>query len=52
MSYQVEWSDDLTTWSSAGVVETLLSDDGTTRQVKATMPAGSIGRRFVRLRVQ
>jgi hypothetical protein len=51
-SYQVEWSDDLTTWSGAGVVETLLSDDGTTQQVKATLPAGSGGRRFVRLRVQ
>lgn len=51
-TYQVEWSDDLTTWSGAGVVETLLSDDGTTQQVKATLPAGSGGRRFVRLRVQ
>ena len=50
--FQVEWSDDLTTWSGAGVVETLLSDDGTTQQVKATLPAGSGGRRFVRLRVQ
>jgi hypothetical protein len=51
-TYQVEWSDDLTTWSSAGVVETLLSDDDTYQQVKATLPAGSGGRRFVRLRVQ
>jgi formylglycine-generating enzyme required for sulfatase activity len=51
-AYQVEWSDDLTTWSSAGVVETLVGDDGTLQQVKATLPAGSGGRRFVRLRVQ
>ena len=51
-TFQVEWSDNLTTWSGAGVVETLLSDDGTTQQVKATLPAGSGGRRFVRLRVQ
>jgi hyaluronate lyase len=51
-TYQVEWSDDLTTWSTTGVVESLLSDNGTHQQVKATLPAGSAGRRFVRLRVQ
>ena len=51
-TFQVEWSDDLTTWSTAGVAESLLSDDGTHQQVKATLPAGSGGRRFVRLRVQ
>jgi hypothetical protein len=51
-TFQVEWSDDLTTWFTSGVVEGLLSDDGTLQQVKATLPAGSSGRRFVRLRVQ
>jgi hypothetical protein len=51
-TFQVEWSDDLTTWFTTGVVETLISDDGTHQQVKATLPAGSGGRRFVRLRVQ
>jgi hypothetical protein len=51
-TFQVEWSDDLTTWFTTGVVESLLSDDGTQQQVKATLPAGSGGRRFVRLRVQ
>jgi sugar lactone lactonase YvrE len=51
-SFQVEWSDDLTTWFTTGVVESLISDDGTHQQVKATLPAGSGGRRFVRLRVQ
>jgi hypothetical protein len=51
-TFQVEWSDDLTTWFTSGVVEGLLSDDGTLQQVKATLPAGSAGRRFVRLRVQ
>jgi hypothetical protein len=51
-TFQVEWSDDLTTWFSTGVVESLLSDDGTHQQVKATLPAGSGGGRFVRLRVQ
>jgi hypothetical protein len=51
-TFQVEWSDDLTTWFTTGVVESLISDDGTQQQVKATLPAGSGGRRFVRLRVQ
>lgn len=51
-TFQVEWSDDLTTWFTTGVVESLISDDGTLQQVKATLPAGSGGRRFVRLRVQ
>jgi hypothetical protein len=44
--------DDLTTWFTTGVVESLISDDGTQQQVKATLPAGSGGGRFVRLRVQ
>ena len=51
-TFQVEWSDDLTTWFTTGVVESLISDDGTQQQVKATLPAGSAGGRFVRLRVQ
>ncbi|MFO1439955.1 MAG: hypothetical protein U1F81_16650 [Verrucomicrobiaceae bacterium] len=51
-TFRVEWSDDLTTWFTTGVVESLISDDGTQQQVKATLPAGSGGRRFVRLRVQ
>jgi hypothetical protein len=33
------------------VAEQVLSDNGTVQQVKATLPAGSLGRRFVRLRV-
>ncbi len=48
----VEWRDDLTTgvWSSAGVTEQILSDNGTVQTVRATLPAGP-GPRFVRLRV-
>ncbi|MBK8036733.1 MAG: hypothetical protein IPK22_06290 [Verrucomicrobiaceae bacterium] len=51
--FTVEWNDTLSPlgWSSAGVVETILSNNGTTQQVKATLPAGSSGKRFVRLRV-
>lgn len=51
VTFTVEWSDDFTTWSTAGVSSAVLSDNGTTQQIKATMPAGANGRRFVRLRV-
>ena len=49
----VEWSDTLVTgsWDTAGVVQNIFSNNGTLQQVKATLPVGSSGRRFVRLRV-
>lgn len=51
--FSVEWNDALGTsgWVSTGVSETILSNNGTLQQVKATLPAGSAGRRFVRLKV-
>ena len=54
LTHAVEWSDTLATgsWSSAGVSEQILSDNGTVQQVKASVPAGSNGRRFVRVKVQ
>ncbi|MBK8038654.1 MAG: autotransporter-associated beta strand repeat-containing protein [Verrucomicrobiaceae bacterium] len=51
VTFTVEWSDDFTTWSTVGVSSAVLSDNGTIQQIKATMPAGGSGRRFVRLRV-
>lgn len=52
--YQVEWSDSLpgTSWSTVGVTESVLSLSGTIQTVKATLPAGGNGSRFVRLKVQ
>ena len=52
--FQVEWSDTLSalSWGSGGVIEEVLSDNGTEQHVKATLPVGSAGRRFVRLRVE
>lgn len=38
------------TWSTIGVTETILSDDGITQQVKTSIPAGTSLKRFVRLR--
>jgi autotransporter-associated beta strand protein len=53
VTFTVEWSDDFTTWSTAGVTQALVpgSDNGVTQQWKATMPAGANGRRFVHLKV-
>lgn len=53
MSFVREFSETLNgTWGTVGgLVETILSDDGVLQQVKTTVPAGSIGKRFVRLRV-
>jgi len=51
---QVEWSDDLTAsqWSVLGVTELVVGQSGSIQSVKASLPAGNMGRRFVRLRVQ
>lgn len=53
VSFAVEWSDDLSapSWSTAGVTESILSEDSAVQNVKAILSAGSGGQRFVRLRV-
>jgi len=51
----VEWSDSLSaaSWSTSGVsAPTILSDNGTTQQIKVSVPAGAgVTRRFVHLKV-
>jgi hypothetical protein len=51
--FGVEWSDTLAagSWSASEVTQTVLSDNGTLQQVQATLPAGSTGHLFVRLKV-
>ena len=52
--FSVEWSDELqgtTPWNTTGVREEVISTGNAVEQVKATLPAGGAGRRFVRLRV-
>ncbi|MFZ2279716.1 MAG: hypothetical protein WAW39_18100, partial [Prosthecobacter sp.] len=50
--FTVEWSDTLANdWQSTGVSEAILSDNGSVQQVKATLPAGSAGHRFMHLKV-
>ena len=50
--FTVEWSDTLLApWSTVGVTQQILSDNGTVQQVKATVPTGGNPRRFVRLSI-
>jgi hypothetical protein len=52
VSYEVQWTDALGgPWASTGVTESLHSDDGIIQQMKALVPAGLNGHRFVRLKV-
>jgi hypothetical protein len=49
----VEWSDSMAagSWTSAGTVESILSDNGVIEMVKVTIPASTSRRLFVRMRV-
>ncbi len=53
LQYAVEWSDSLApgSWSSAGVSESVIADNGVLQTVRAIVPSGTSGKRFVRLRV-
>ena len=55
VTYTVEESNDLgktDPWSQASVTETILSDDGQTRVIRAAVPAGAAPRKFLRLKVE
>jgi len=54
LNHAVEWSDTLLagSWSSDGITESVVGDDGVTQQMKATVDAGGNGRRFVHLKVE
>ena len=52
--FTIEWSDTLApnSWSTSGVTQSILSDNGTVQSVKATVPlAPAIPMRYVRLKV-
>ncbi len=53
VAFVVEWSDSLAegSWTSTGVTEQVLADTGTLQTVRASIPAGSGGRRFLHLRI-
>lgn len=52
--YQVEWSDSLAadSWSGESATEEIISTEGLLETVKASIPPGTTGRRFIRLRVE
>ena len=53
LTFTVEWSDTLAApdWTSSGVTSAVVSEDNSVRTVRATLPAGPGGQRFVRLRI-
>jgi hypothetical protein len=51
VTYGVEWSDTLIAWSTLGVTEQVLIDNGVVQQVKARVALGASGARFLRLKV-
>lgn len=51
ITFTVEWSDDLKTWSSLNVVESNVVDNGATESVSVTIPKDTSTHRFVRLKV-
>lgn len=53
VTWRVEWANtiDATTWSTAGVTQQIISDDGSRRTIRAIIPKGATGSRFVRLKV-
>ena len=52
VTYQVEWADTISgAWSSTGVTRQILSDDGSRRTIRATVPKGATSQRFVRLKI-
>ncbi len=53
VTYQIEWSDTLEagSWSTETVSQQITSTQGALETVKASVPAGAGGKRFLRLRV-
>jgi hypothetical protein len=55
LEYRIEWADRIglagAAWTGAGVSQEILSDDGTVRTIRASVPSGDNGSRFVRLNV-
>jgi hypothetical protein len=53
LAFSVEWTEELTTpnWNNVGVTEVSLGEDDQLRYIKASVPVGTNGRRFIRLNV-
>ncbi len=51
LSYVVQQSSDLLSWTAANVVNTILSDDGSTSVIQASIPVGASTKLWLRLSV-
>jgi hypothetical protein len=51
ITYHPEWSSDLSTWSTTGFTEVILSDNGTSQQVQDSIPITGTQSIFFHLRV-
>ena len=51
VTYHPEWSNDLVTWWNTGLIEQVVSDNGTIQQVQDSFPVNGAQAKFLRLRV-
>lgn len=53
VNYQVEWSNDLLSgeWTSSGLLEQIIADDGTSRTVQVTIPTQKMEKQFIKLKI-
>ncbi|MES2474666.1 MAG: choice-of-anchor Q domain-containing protein [Verrucomicrobiota bacterium] len=51
LDYTPEWSANLATWSPLGITQQILTDDGITQQIRASIPATPGAARFLRINV-
>jgi hypothetical protein len=53
VSYQVEWAGTVNSpvWASSGILQLIISDDGSQRTIRATIPKTPATQRFIRLKV-
>lgn len=51
LTYTVQWSADLTNWSSSGVTEQVTGGNATTQQIRATVPGAPATAKFLRVQV-
>lgn len=51
ITYTVQWSTDMVTWSQAGVTEQIIGSNATTRQVRASVPTAPDAAKFLRIQV-
>ncbi len=51
LTYTPQWSSDLVDWFPTGITQETLSDNGTVREIRASIPSTPSGAKFLRVRV-